>query len=45
MVWAVSRWSWVEILGSILYALTAIVVVPCLYPLRLGRTDADAFYV
>ena len=45
VVWAVSEWSWVEILGSVLCALTAIVVVSCLYPLRLGRTDAYAFYV
>ena len=45
VVWAVADWSWAEILGSILCALTAIVVVSCLYPLRLGRTDAYAFYV
>ena len=34
-----------EILESVLCALAAIVVVSCLYPLRLGRTDAYAFYV
>ena len=45
VVWAVSHWSWAEILGSILCALAAIVIVSCLYPLRLGRTDAYAFYV
>lgn len=45
VVWAVSRWSWAEILGSILCALAAVVLVSCLYPLRLGRTDAYAFYV
>ncbi|MDE6935350.1 MAG: hypothetical protein K2P26_07050 [Oscillospiraceae bacterium] len=45
VVWAVARWSRAEILGSILCALTAIVVVSCLYPLRLGRTDAYAYYV
>ena len=45
VAWAVSRWSWVEILESVLCALAAIVVVSCLYPLRLGRTDAYAFYV
>jgi len=45
VVWAVSRWSWVEILGSVLCALAAVVIVSCLYPLRLGRTDAYAFYV
>ena len=45
VVWAVSRWSWVEILGSVLCALAAVAVVSCLYPLRLGRTDAYAFYV
>ena len=45
VVWAVSEWSWAEILGSILCALAAIVIVSCLYPLRLGRTDAHAFYV
>ena len=45
VVWAVGRWSWAEILGSILCALAAIVTVSCLYPLRLGRTDAYAFYV
>ena len=45
VVWAVSEWSWAEILGSILCALAAIVIVSCLYPLRLGRTDAYAFYV
>ncbi len=45
VVWAVSRWSWVEILGSILCALSSIVIVSCLYPLRLRRTDAYAFYV
>lgn len=45
VVWAVSRWSWVEILGSVLCALAAVVAVSCLYPLRLGRTDAYAFYV
>lgn len=33
------------ILGSIFCALAAIVVASCLYPLRLGRTDAYAFYV
>ena len=45
VVWAVAPWSWAEILGSILCALAAIVIVSCLYPLRLGRTDAYAFYV
>ena len=45
MVWAVAPWSWAEILGSILCALAAIVIVACLYPLRLGRTDAYAFYI
>ena len=45
VVWAVGHWNWVEILGSILCALTAVVIVSCLYPLRLGRTDAYAFYV
>ena len=45
VVWAVGHWSWAEILGSILCALSAIVIVSCLYPLRLGRTDAYAFYV
>ncbi len=45
VVWAVGHWSWVEILGSIFCALAAIVVASCLYPLRLGRTDAYAFYV
>ena len=45
VVWAVSEWSWAEILGSILCALAAIVIVSCLYPLRLGRRDAYAFYV
>ena len=45
VVWAVARWSRAEILGSILCALTTIVVVSCLYPLRLGRTDAYAYYV
>ena len=45
VVWAVSSWSWAEILGSILSALTGILLVSCLYPLRLGRTDAYAFYV
>ena len=39
VVWAVGHWSWAEILGSILCALAAIVIVSCLYPLRLGRTD------
>ena len=45
VVWALGRWSWAEILGSVLCALAAIVIVFCLYPLRLGRTDAYAFYV
>ena len=45
VVWAVSDWRWTEILGSILCALAAIVAASCLYPLRLGRTDAYAFYV
>ena len=45
VVWAVSEWSWAEILGSVLCALAAIVIVSCLYPLRLGRVDAYAFYV
>ena len=45
VVWAVADWSWTEILGSILCALAAVVIVSCLYPLRLGRTDAYAFYV
>ena len=44
VVWAVSRWSRVEILGSVLCALAAVVAVSCLYPLRLGRADAYAFY-
>ena len=44
VLWAVSQWSWAEILGSVLCALAAIVAVSCLYPLRLGRTDAYAFY-
>ena len=44
VVWAVSEWSWAEIFGSILCALAAIVIVSCLYPLRLGRMDAYAFY-
>ena len=44
VVWAVSEWSWAEIMGSILCALAAIVIVSCLYPLRLGRMDAYAFY-
>ena len=44
VVWAVSEWSWTEILGSLLCALAAIVIVSCLYPLRLGRMDAYAFY-
>ena len=45
VVWAVGHWSWAEILGSILCALAAIVAAACLYPLRLGRMDAYAFYV
>ncbi len=45
VVWAVGHWSWAEIMGSILCALAAVVIVSCLYPLRLGRTDAYAFYV
>ena len=45
VVWAVADWNWTEILGSILCALAAIVAVSCLYPLRLGRTDAYAFFV
>ena len=45
VVWAVGHWSWAEILGSVLCALAAIVIVSCLYPLRLGRTDAYTFYV
>ncbi len=45
VVWAVGHWSWAEIMGSILCALAAIVTVACLYPLRLGRMDAYAFYV
>ncbi len=45
VVWAVGHWSWAEILCSILCALAAIAAVACLYPLRLGRTDAYAFYV
>ena len=32
-------------MGSVLCALAAVVIVSCLYPLRLGRTDAYAFYV
>ena len=44
VVWAVGHWSWAEILGSVLCALAAIVIVSCLYPLRLGRMDAYAFY-
>ena len=45
VLWAVGRWNWTEVLGSILCALAAIVAVSCIYPLRLGRTDAYAFYV
>ena len=45
VVWAVSRWSRAEILGSVLCSLAAVLAVSCLYPLRLGRTDAYAFYV
>lgn len=45
VVWAVGHWNWTEVLGSILCALAAVVLVSCLYPLRLGRTDAYAFYV
>lgn len=45
VVWAVADWSWTEILGSILCALATVVLVSCLYPLHLGRTDAYAFYV
>ena len=45
VVWAVGRWNRAEILGSILCALAAIVIAACLYPLRLGRMDAYAFYV
>ena len=45
VVWAVGHWSWAEIMGNILCALAAIVTVACLYPLRLGRMDAYAFYV
>ncbi|WP_300692097.1 hypothetical protein [uncultured Oscillibacter sp.] len=45
VVWAVGHWSWAEIMGSILCALAAIVTAACLYPLRLGRMDAYAFYV
>ena len=45
VVWAVAVWSWTEILGSVLCALAAILIVSCLYPLRLGRTDAYAFYL
>ena len=45
VVWAVADWSWTEIFGSIFCALAAVVIVSCLYPLRLGRTDAYAFYV
>ena len=45
VVWAVSYWSWAEIWGSVFCALAAIVVVSCLYPLRLGCTDAYAFYI
>ena len=45
VVWAVGHWSWAEISGSILCALAAIVIVSCLYPPRLGRKDAYAFYV
>ena len=45
VVWAVADWSWTEILGSTFCALAAVVIVSCLYPLRLGRTDAYAFYV
>ncbi len=43
--WAVGHWSWTEILGSLLCALAAIVAAAWLYPLRLGRMDAYAFYV
>ena len=45
VLWAVSHWSWTEILGSVLCSLAAVAAVSCLYPLRLGRTDAYAFYV
>lgn len=45
VVWAVSDWSWAEILGSILCSLAAILTASCLYPLRLRRIDAYAFYV
>ena len=45
VLWAVSRWRWTEILGSVLCALAAILAVSCIYPMRLGRTDAYAFYV
>ena len=45
VVWAVSRWNWTEVLGSILCSLIAVAAASCLYPLRLGRTDAYAFYV
>jgi len=45
VLWAVSAWSWAEILGSILCSLTAVLAVSCIYPMRLGRTDAYAFYV
>ena len=44
VVWAVGHWSWAEIMGSILCALATIVTAACLYPLRLGRMDAYAFY-
>ena len=45
VVLAISQWSWREVLGSILCALAAVLAVSCLYPLRLGRTDAYVFYV
>jgi len=45
VLWAVSAWSWAEILGSILCSLASVLAVSCLYPLHLGRMDAYAFYV
>ena len=43
VVWAVSEWSWAEILGSILCALAAIVIVSCLYPCAWGARMPTPF--
>ena len=45
VLWAVSDWSAAKILGSILCSVTAVLLTACLYPMRLGRTDAYALYV